>query len=130
MGDIVAIQDIEALFRTLTQAEKEKAQALIPTVWATLLGEADKVGEDLTQILEKKPFMKEIAKSVMVDVIARILMTPTNETPMTQMSQSANGYSFSGTYLTPGGGMFIKKSELARLGLKKQRVKQREIFGD
>lgn len=130
MGDIVTIDDIEALFRTLTQAEKEKAQALIPTVWATLLGEADKVGKDLTQILEKKPFMKEIAKSVMVDVIARILMTPTNETPMTQMSQSANGYSFSGTYLTPGGGMFIKKSELARLGLKKQQVKQREIFGD
>lgn len=130
MGDIVAIQDIEALFRTLTQAEKEKAQSLIPVVWATLLGEADKVGKDLTQILEKKPFMKEIAKSVMVDVIARILMTPTNETPMTQMSQSANGYSFSGTYLTPGGGMFVKKSELARLGLKKQQVKQREIFGD
>ncbi len=130
MGDIVTIDDIEALFRVLTQAEKEKAQALIPTVWATLLGEADKVGKDLTQILEKKPFMKEIAKSVMVDVIARILMTPTNETPMTQMSQSANGYSFSGTYLTPGGGMFIKKSELARLGLKKQQVKQREIFGD
>jgi hypothetical protein len=41
---------------------------------------------------------------------------------MTQMSQSALGYSYSGTFLNPGGGLFIKKSELARLGLKKQRI--------
>ena len=40
---------------------------------------------------------------------------------MTQMTQSALGYSFQGSFLVPGGGLFIKKSELARLGLRKQR---------
>ena len=49
-------------------------------------------------------------------------MTSTNAEPMIQSSQSAMGYSYSGTYLVPGGGLFIKKSELARLGLRKQRI--------
>ena len=48
-------------------------------------------------------------------------MTPTDKEPMTQMSESALGYSVSGTYLVPGGGLFIKQSELSRLGLKRQR---------
>ena len=39
---------------------------------------------------------------------------------MTQVSESALGYSFSGSYLVPGGGLFIKDTELKRLGLKKK----------
>ncbi len=66
--------------------------------------------------------MASVAKSVTVDVVARTVMTPTDETPMTQMSQSGMGYTVSGTYLVPGGGLFIKKSELARLGLRRQKM--------
>lgn len=40
---------------------------------------------------------------------------------MTQFSESALGYSASGTFLVPGGGLFIKTSELARLGLRRQK---------
>ena len=40
---------------------------------------------------------------------------------MTQTSESALGYSWSGSYLVPGGGLFIKKSNLQRLGPKKSR---------
>lgn len=63
-----------------------------------------------------------VVRSVTVDVCARVMMTPTDEPPMTQMSQSALGYSVSGTYLVPGGGIFIKRSELASLGLTGQKV--------
>ena len=48
-------------------------------------------------------------------------MTSTDQEPMTQSSESALGYSWSGTFLVPGGGLFIKRSELARLGLRNQR---------
>jgi len=44
------------------------------------------------------------------------------------MSQSALGYSVSGTFLVPGGGLFIKRSELARLGLLRQRVEVIELY--
>jgi hypothetical protein len=65
-----------------------------------------------------------------VDVVARALMTSTNTEPMTQVSQSALGYSVSGTYLVPGGGLFIKKSELARLGLRRQQYGGIDFYGD
>ena len=34
----------------------------------------------------------------------------------------------SGTYLVPGGGLFIKKSELSRLGLRKQKIGTIEMY--
>ena len=68
-------------------------------------------------------------KSVIVDVVARTLMTSTDSEPMTQFSESALGYSYSGNFLVPGGGLFIKKSELNKLGLRKQKIGVRDIYG-
>ena len=81
-------------------------------------------------MITEKPYFESVVKSVTVDVVARTLMTSTNSEPMSQMSQSALGYSVSGTYLVPGGGLFIKKSELARLGLRRQRMGVIELYDD
>lgn len=124
----VTVTDIELLYRPLSPSEKERAEALLPVVYSTLKSEADRVGKDLELMMIEKDFFADVLKSVMVDIIARALMTPTNETPMTQMSQSAGGYSVSGTYLVPGGGLFIKKSELARLGLRRQRIRMVDLY--
>ena len=64
-----------------------------------------------------------------MDIIARTLLTATDQEPMVQTSESAMGYSWSGTYLVPGGGLFIKDSELKRLGLKKQRDGVIDFYG-
>jgi hypothetical protein len=56
-------------------------------------------------------------------------MTSTNQEPTSQFAQAALGYSVSGTYLVPGGGLFIKKSELARLGLKRQQIGVIDFYG-
>ena len=122
MSNFAEIEDIENLWRPLTPEEKERAENLLPVVCDSLRNEADSVGKDLDQMIEDKPHLANVAKSVTVDVIARTLMTSTDTEPMTQMSQSALGYSVSGTYLVPGGGLFIKKSELARLGLRRQKM--------
>lgn len=116
------MQDVNALYRTLTPQEQERAEALIPVVSASLRSEAAKVGKDLDEMVTADADLMDVAKSVTVDVVARTLMTSTESEPMTQMSQSALGYSVSGTFLVPGGGLFIKKSELARLGLRRQRI--------
>ena len=65
--------------------------------------------------------LQNVLVSVVVDVIGRTLNTSTTAEPMSQYSQSALGYSMSGTYLVPGGGLFIKNSELRRLGIVRQR---------
>lgn len=123
-GDIVyaTVEDINKLFRQLSMQEEERSNALIPIVEDLLRQEAKKVGKDLDKMIEDEEIYPNTIKSVIVDVISRVLMTSTNQEPMTQYSQSALGYSVSGTFLSPGGGIFIKKSELSRLGLKKQKI--------
>lgn len=115
------LEDLTGLWRPLSSEETERAQELLGVVSDSLRQEASKVGKDLDQMIAESPYLATVAKSVTIDVVARTLMTSTDTEPMTQYSQSALGYSVSGSYLVPGGGLFIKKSELARLGLRRQR---------
>lgn len=128
--NFATIQDVESLFRPLTAAEKTRAEALLPVVSDILRVEAYKVGKDLDDMVAQCPALATVATSVTVDVVGRALNTSTDGEPMTQLTQSAGGYSASGTYLVPGGGVFIKKSELARLGLRRQKVGVIDFHGN
>jgi len=123
------ITDVQTLWRGMTEAEQERARELIPIVCASLRAEASKVGKDLDAMVIADNNLAAVAKSVTVDVVARTLMTSTNQEPTTQFSESALGYSVSGSFLVPGGGLFIKKSELARLGLRRQRIGVIDFYG-
>ena len=124
------VQDVQTLWRSLTAAEQTRAEALIPVICSSLRQEAAKVGKDLDALVEADDDLAIVAKSVTVDVVARTLMTSTDAEPMTQVSQAALGYSVSGTYLVPGGGLFIKRSELARLGLRRQQIGVIDFYGE
>ena len=124
------IEDVKALWRDLTAHEEGRAESLLPVVSDSLRHEARMVGKDLDQMIEDNPELENVAKSVTVDVVARTLMTSTEQEPMTQATESALGYSVSGTFLVPGGGLFIKKSELARLGLRRQRYGVIDFYGN
>lgn len=126
--NFATVNDIIALFRPLTASEVERAEALLPIVCDSLRHEAKKVGKDLDVMVEDS-IVASVAKSVTVDVVARTLMTSTNQEPMTQYSESAMGYSISGSFLNAGGGLFIKKSELDRLGLRKQMYGGLDLYG-
>lgn len=116
------VEDITRLWRPLSLEETNRAEGLLPIVCARLRSEAKNVGKDLDAMIANDENLVYVAKQVTVDVVARALMTSTNSEPMTQFSQSAMGYTVSGTYLVAGGGLFIKKSELASLGLKRQKL--------
>lgn len=128
MSDFATIEDITILFRPLTVAETERAEALIPIVCDSLRVEAQKVGKDLDKMIAENSALANVAKSVTVDVVGRTLNTSTKSEPTTQFAQSALGYSVSGSFLVPGGGLFIKRSELARLGLRRQRIGVIELY--
>ena len=129
MNDYATVDDLTALWRKMTAEEQKRAEALLPLVSDSLRVEAKKVGKDLDKMIEEDACLKTVAMSVTVDVVARTLMTSTDMEPMSQLSQSAGGYTASGTFLVPGGGLFIKKSELARLGLRRQRCGVIEVYG-
>lgn len=130
MDSFATVDDVTTLWRELNITETTRAEELLNIVSDCLRYEAQKVGKDLDVMIKENQYIASVAKSVTVDVVARTLMTSTNTEPMTQMTQSALGYSVSGTYLVPGGGLFIKKSELARLGLRRQRCGVIELYDD
>lgn len=128
--DYATISDITALFRPLTQAETDKATALLPIVSDRLRVAAFQVGKDLDEMIARTPGLRNVAKQVTVDVVARTLMTPTTtgQGVMSQVSESALGYSVSGSFLNPGGGLFVKDAELRALGIKRQQIGVLEIY--
>ena len=129
MPNFATIEDINNLWRALTAEEEIRANALIPVVADNLRNEANSVGKDLDEMVSDSPIYSNVVKSVVVDIVARTLLTSTTDEPMTQTSESALGYSWSGSYLVPGGGLFIKDSELKKLGLRKQRFGVIDWYG-
>lgn len=123
------VDDLSVLWRTLESDEEERAEELLTTVSHVLRVEAKKVKKDLDLMVKADESYAYVVKSVLVDIVARTLMTSTRQEPMTQYSESALGYSVSGSFLVPGGGLFIKDNELKRLGLKRQRFGAIDFYG-
>lgn len=129
--NFATVQDITDLWRPLKNTDETKrAESLLEVVSDSLRVEAKMVGKDLDVMVEESPSYANVVKSVVVDIVARTLMTSTDQEPMTQTTESALGYSWSGSFLVPGGGLFIKKTELARLGLRKQRYGVIDFYGE
>lgn len=122
MAAFATVDDMTTLWRAMTVDEQTRAEALLHLVSDCLRAEADRVGKDLDMMVNSSPSLAAVAKSVTVDVAARTLMTSTDQEPLSQFTQTAGPYSATGTYLIPGGGLFIKRAELARLGLRRQKV--------
>lgn len=130
MQPFATIEDLENLWRVLKPDEIERAKQLLVIVSDLLREEAGRVGKDLDKMINEKPsYFTNVVKSVTVDIVARTLMTSTDQEPMTQTTESALGYSWSGSYLVPGGGLFIKNTELSRLGLRRQRYGVIDFYG-
>ena len=123
------VDDLSVLWRALESDEEERAEELLTTVSQVLRVEAKKVKKDLDLMVQADESYAYVVKSVLVDIVARTLMTSTRQEPMTQYSESALGYSVSGSFLVPGGGLFIKDNELKRLGLKRQRFGVIDFYG-
>lgn len=115
------VEDISTLWRPLTADEQTRAASLLPLISDALRNEATKVGKDLDQMAEDETFAN-VVKLVTVDVTVRVLRQNTSGDAMTQETQAAGGYSWSGTYAVPGGGIAnaILYNDLKRLGLQRQ----------
>ncbi|MBR2554972.1 MAG: hypothetical protein IKE94_08955 [Aeriscardovia sp.] len=122
MDNYATVTDVAAFTgKTYTADEQTRINQLCQDVSDRLRQCAFNVGKNLDEMIMNGNPLMSVVRSVTVDVVVRCLATPTDDTPMTQYSQSALGYSVSGTYLVPGGGIFIKNSELRLLGLHRQR---------
>lgn len=122
MSSFASVMDVATLWRPLTSEEQERTEAILPLISDALRQAAIDVGKDLDDMIAKSSTMASTAKLVTVDIVARVLRQTTEGDAMTQESQAALGYSWSGTYAVPGGGIAaaIMKNDLKRLGIIRQ----------
>lgn len=133
MSDFATLADVKTLTgKTFTTAEETRIEALLPLVSDLIRSEGDKVGKDIDAMVADSVSYASVVKLVTVDVVLRIMRQSTDDEPMSQESQSALGYSWSGTFAIPGGGMAtaLLNNDLKRLGLKRQRYGVLEMYKD
>jgi hypothetical protein len=118
LADVIAVSGA-----SYTTDQQERINTLLPLVCDTLRIEAAKVDKDLDEMAQSDTYAS-VLKLVTCDIVIRAMRQSTSGDPMSQESQSALGYSWSGTYAIPGGGIAnaIMKNDLKRLGLRRQRM--------
>lgn len=124
MSDFATLEDVAALTgKEYSESEQARLTALLADISNALRFEAEKVGKDIDEMIVKSEAYASVVKIVTVDVAVRVLRQNLETEPMTQESQAALGYSWSGTYAIPGGGISgaIMRNDLKRLGLRRQR---------
>ena len=123
MSDFATIADVKLLSGvTYTDDDEVRIDSLLPLVSDALRVEANKVGKDLDLMIAASPQYASVVKIVTVDVVVRVMRQSLSGEPMSQESQSALGYTWSGTFAIPGGGIAnaIMRNDLKRLGLRRQ----------
>lgn len=131
MSDFATLTDVVTLTgKEYSAEESERVEALLPLVSDALRMEAHAVGKNLDEMIDANPAYASVVKIVTVDVVARVMRQSMDGEPMSQESQSGLGYSWSGTYAVPGGGISgaIMRNDLKRLGLRRQRIGVYEIW--
>lgn len=118
------VEDIQRLYRPLSAAEQDRADALLPLVSDEIRVLGRNYGKDIDARIKVDSAYESVAKIVTCDVTFRILRQNTEGDAMSQESQSALGYSWSGTFAVAGGGIAnsILNNDLKKLGLLKQKM--------
>lgn len=107
-----------------TSAQLDRIEYLIEDVSNLIRAEGRKCDVDVDAEAEKDAVYHSIVKTVTCDVVARIMRQSQEGDAMIQESQSALGYSWSGTYAIPGGGtaMALMRNEKDILGFNAQTI--------
>lgn len=118
------VEDIQRLYRPLSAAEQDRADALLPLVSDEIRVLGRNYGKDIDARIKVDLAYESVVKIVTCDVTFRILRQNTEGDAMSQESQSALGYSWSGTFAVAGGGIAnsILNNDLKKLGLLKQKM--------
>src|SRR5690625_2225814 len=98
MEPFATIDDLISLWRPLQPDEEMRAFDLLRVVSNRLRLEAERVNKDIDEMANDSIAYEDVVRSVTVDIVARTLMTSTDQEPMKQYSESALGYSVSGTF--------------------------------
>ena len=127
MENFATVEDVMNLYGPLNADQLSKVEQLLTytsSYFRTLAKEYDR---DLNQEVIDDEDMKNNAKLATCNVVIREL--DKGNSSLSQESQSALGYTWSGTYVNTGGGLSILNKDLKLLGLNRQRIGMVDIYG-
>ncbi len=131
MASFATVADVlEITGKDYTGAEMNRIEALLELISDTLRTYATNIGKDLDKMADASTAYANVLKLTTVDIVIRAIRQSFDGDPLTQESQSAIGYTWSGTYAIPGGGIAgaIMKNDLKRLGLRRQQYGTIEFY--
>lgn len=128
MKPFAELVDVVNRYRNLTNDETTKCITLLVDVSSALSLEAKKCNVDLDEASEDENYAN-VLRMVTCDIVIRKLEQDSTSSNLSQESQSALGYSWSGSYVNTGGGTNILDKDLKRLGLKRQKVGFADLYG-
>lgn len=135
MSAFASVQDVIVLSgKTYTAEEQERISALLESLSNVLRYRAKLVDRDLDDMIDEDDTgsYQDVVKTVLIGAVVRVMRQNLDGEAMSQESQTALGYTWSGTYAIPGGGYAnaFLNNELKVLGLKRQRMSVIDMWGD
>lgn len=118
----ISVEEIEKLWKPLTDAETDKVEALLPVVSDLIIAEGVANGVDVESRVDNEPAYETVVKVVCLAMVKRAMTETDDSMNYSQLTQSALGYSVSGTYVNSGGAMALLPKEVKMLGFKRQKV--------
>lgn len=131
MASFATVADVlEITGKDYTGAEMNRIETLLELISDTLRVYATNIGKNLDEMADASTAYANVLKLTTVDIVIRAMRQSFDGDPLTQESQSAIGYTWSGTYAIPGGGIAgaIMKNDLKRLGLRRQQFGTIEFY--
>lgn len=130
MDIYASVEDYEKVYNTALNNDQHKRLLMLIELASSLLREeANKRNMNLSAIISSSDDKANVAKMVVLACVHRVMSKDDNQDmPLEQFSQSALGYTFSGTYVNPGDDLYYLRNELKRMGIIKQRYGAMEIY--
>lgn len=130
MDIYASVEDYEKVYNTVLNNDQHKRLLMLIELASSLLREeANKRNMNLSAVISSSDDKANVAKMVVLACVHRVMSKDDyQDMPLEQFSQSALGYTFSGTYVNPGDDLYYLRNELKRMGIIKQRYGAMEIY--
>lgn len=130
MDIYASVEDYEKVYNiVLNKEQQQRLLMLIELASSLLREEANKRNMNLSAVISSSDDKANVAKMVVLACVHRVMSKEDGQDmPLEQFSQSALGYTFSGTYVNPGDDLYYLRNELKRMGIIKQRYGALEIY--
>lgn len=129
MTSYATLTDVIAYRGAISADATSRLPEIIKSCSAELRLIAKRQGKDLDEMIDDDEDIEIVVKKGVVDAsINYYNSTESNDPIMSQFSQSAGGYSISGTLSSPGGAFYFPKKFLKDIGLSNQIIGVIEVF--